>query len=156
VLSLGAAGSRILDSTWNLLAADSSDTWVVAVPGDANLDGTVDLQDFGLLKDNFNKTGMTWADGEFTGDGLIDLQYFGVLKDNFNKSVPLQAVAASTGSPATGPVCAPVVPSSIGMSLAWQDPQDDDKKTDLADLILVPQLSLTNWQPEQQTSPVNI
>ena len=65
------------------------------LPGDANGDGTVDLQDFGILKSNFGTTGATWAQGDFNGDGMVDLQDFGVLKGNFgnnwqesDKSVP--------------------------------------------------------------------
>jgi hypothetical protein len=69
-------------------------------PGDANGDGVVDLQDFGLLKDNFGLTeGATWGQGDFTGDGLIDLQDFGVLKDHFGHT---------TGDN-------PVIPMSIGI-----------------------------------------
>ena len=53
-------------------------------PGDANGDGSVDLQDFGLLKANFGVTGgATWAQGDFNGDGNVDLQDFGLLKANF-------------------------------------------------------------------------
>ena len=54
------------------------------IPGDANLDGTVDLQDFGLLKANFGTTtGAVWAQGDFNDDGAVDLQDFGLLKANF-------------------------------------------------------------------------
>ena len=53
-------------------------------PGDANGDGSVDLQDFGLLKANFGTTGgATWAMGDFNGDENVDLQDFGLLKANF-------------------------------------------------------------------------
>ena len=56
----------------------------VPIPGDANLDGAVDLQDFGILKSNFGATsGATWGQGDFNGDGGIDLQDFGLLKGNF-------------------------------------------------------------------------
>jgi hypothetical protein len=64
-------------------------------PGDANKDGLVDLQDFGLLKDNFGITeGATWDQGDFTGDGMIDLQDFGVLKDHFGHTTGDNPVAA--------------------------------------------------------------
>ena len=52
-------------------------------PGDANGDGHVDLQDFGLLKANFGGTGKVWAEGDFNGDTEVDLQDFGLLKANF-------------------------------------------------------------------------
>jgi hypothetical protein len=64
-------------------------------PGDANGDGIVDLQDFGLLKDNFGITqGATWAQGDFTGDGAIDLQDFGILKDHFGHTTGDNPVTA--------------------------------------------------------------
>jgi len=64
-------------------------------PGDANGDGVVDLQDFGLLKDNFGITqGATWGQGDFTGDGAIDLQDFGLLKDHFGHTTGDNPVAA--------------------------------------------------------------
>ena len=52
------------------------------IGGDANLDGQVDLQDFGILKDSFGGPG-GWDHGDFNSDGTIDLQDFGILKDNF-------------------------------------------------------------------------
>jgi len=67
----------------------------VRLPGDANLDGIVDLQDFGTLKDNFNMSSATWADGDFTGDAVVDLQDFGTLKDNFNHTYPPLLAAES-------------------------------------------------------------
>ena len=52
------------------------------IPGDANFDGTVDLQDFGILKTNFGGPG-GWAEGDFNADDTVDLQDFGLLKANF-------------------------------------------------------------------------
>ena len=56
------------------------------LPGDANEDGTIDLQDFGLLKANFGGPG-GWSEGDFNGDDTIDLQDFGLLKSNFGAGV---------------------------------------------------------------------
>jgi hypothetical protein len=62
-------------------------------PGDANLDGIVDLQDFGLLKSGFGTTGgATWGDGDFNGDGAVDLQDFGLLKQHFGEIAGLGAI----------------------------------------------------------------
>lgn len=56
----------------------------VFLPGDANEDGNVDLQDFSLLKANFGATtGALWSEGDFNGDGAVDLQDFSLLKANF-------------------------------------------------------------------------
>jgi hypothetical protein len=53
--------------------------------GDANADGKVDLNDFGILKANFG-TGTTRAQGDFNGDAKVDLTDFGLLKENFGKA----------------------------------------------------------------------
>lgn len=79
----------------------------ICPPGDANRDTTVDLQDFGILKDNFGTTeGGTWEQGDFNGDAAIDLQDFGILKDHFGQSAPLEA-AAVPAAPAPLPVVPP-------------------------------------------------
>ncbi len=55
---------------------------VVACPGDANLDGGVDIDDFVILKGNFG-SGTTWAEGDFDSDGDVDIDDFVILKNNF-------------------------------------------------------------------------
>ena len=52
------------------------------IPGDADCDGDVDLDDFGALKNNFG-AGTTWAQGDFDEDGDVDLDDFAILKNNF-------------------------------------------------------------------------
>jgi hypothetical protein len=67
----------------------------LAALGDANVDGEVDLADFGLLKGHFGQQGQ-FTEGDFSGNGQIDLTDFGLLKDSFGKSG-----AASVPEPAT-------------------------------------------------------
>ena len=73
-----------------------TEDWVVVqfISGDANKDGTVDLQDFGILKVNFGGPGC-WSQGDFNGDGAVDLQDFGLLKASFGGvcAVPEPATA---------------------------------------------------------------
>ncbi len=66
-----------------------------SIPGDFNLDGKVDLTDFGILKSNFG-SGTTLAQGDANGDAKVDLSDFGILKANFGKSG-----AAAVPEPAT-------------------------------------------------------
>lgn len=56
-----------------------------AFPGDVNLDGKVDLNDFGLLKANF---GQAYYAADFDQSGEVDLPDFGRLKENFGKVYP--------------------------------------------------------------------
>jgi hypothetical protein len=64
-----------------------------ATPGDADLDGSVDLNDFGILKANFAQIGKGWADGDFNGNTVPDLEDFGLLKQNFGKGTAGGAAA---------------------------------------------------------------
>ncbi len=54
--------------------------------GDANLDGTVNLDDFNLLAANFGQSNRTWQQGDFTYDGRVNLEDFNALAGNFGQS----------------------------------------------------------------------
>jgi hypothetical protein len=54
--------------------------------GDANLDGTVNLQDFNRLAGIFGATGRIWSQGDFNYDGSVNLQDFNLLAGNFGLS----------------------------------------------------------------------
>lgn len=64
--------------------------------GDANLDGRIDLSDFGTLKQNFGQDA-GWAGADFNGVGGVDLIDFGLLKQNFG----FARAAAAVPEPAT-------------------------------------------------------
>ncbi len=56
----------------------------MAVPGDADRDGDVDIFDFMILQANYGTTsGAVWADGDFEDDGDVDIFDFMVLQVNF-------------------------------------------------------------------------
>ena len=69
------------------IMVDSNLTSVI--PGDADRDGDVDLNDGGILTGNFgNTTGQTWDDGDFDGDGDVDLDDGSILVGNWGTGVP--------------------------------------------------------------------
>ncbi|MFO0900686.1 MAG: Ig-like domain-containing protein [Pirellulales bacterium] len=68
---------------------------VDALFGDANLDGRVDLGDFGALKAHFGAKNATLAQGDLDGDADVDLADFGLLKQNFGRT----SVVAEIGVP---------------------------------------------------------
>ena len=72
---------------------------IFTIPGDANRDGTVDLTDFGILKQNFGLMPATWEQGNFDDDPSVTLSDFGVLKENFGKTS--QGGAAAVPEPST-------------------------------------------------------
>ena len=55
-----------------------------ALPGDADLDGIVDINDLTIVLANYNQTGMTWTHGEFTGDGTVDINDLTIVLANYN------------------------------------------------------------------------
>jgi hypothetical protein len=46
-----------------------------ALPGDADLNGTVNIADFAILASNFNTAG-GWSGGNFNGDALVNIGDF--------------------------------------------------------------------------------
>jgi len=84
---------------------DASGTYFV--PGDADGDGDVDLDDLFAVRNNMGaEGGATRADGDFNGDGDVDLTDLFVVRNNFGAgaaSVPEPTVAALL---AAGPLCA--------------------------------------------------
>lgn len=53
------------------------------LPGDANLDGTVDFSDYLLLNENYGLENATWSDGDFDGDGIVAFSDYLLLTNNF-------------------------------------------------------------------------
>ena len=56
------------------------------LPGDANLDGKVDINDLTIVLAHYNQTGMTWAQGEFTGSGTVDINDLTIVLANYNET----------------------------------------------------------------------
>ena len=57
------------------------------LPGDANGDGRVDINDLTIVLAHYGQTGQTWAQGEFTGDGKVDINDLTIVLANYNQSV---------------------------------------------------------------------
>ena len=57
-----------------------------ALPGDANLDGQVDVNDLTIVLANFGQsTGMSWGTGDFIGDGKVDVNDLTIVLTNFGQ-----------------------------------------------------------------------
>jgi hypothetical protein len=81
---------------------------VLTVPGDANYDGKVDINDLTIVLANYGQTGRTWAQGEFTGSGTVDINDLTIVLAHYNRSV---------GSSAAGMAAVPE-PSTIALAAA--------------------------------------
>ena len=84
--------------------ADGADGVVAGLPsgeieimftllGDANLDGTVNSEDFTLFSEHLGQSGMTWDDGDFNYDGTVNAEDFTLFSANLNQSATLAANA---------------------------------------------------------------
>jgi probable HAF family extracellular repeat protein len=74
-----------------------------AIPGDANTDGRVDINDLTVVLAHYGQTGMTWTQGEFTGDGTVDINDLTIVLAHYNQ----------TFGTANGAVAAVPEPASI-------------------------------------------
>lgn len=54
------------------------------LPGDADLNGSVEFTDFLLLAKNFGQHGV-WGDGDFDGNGVVGFSDFLILSQNFDR-----------------------------------------------------------------------
>ncbi|MEL7238647.1 MAG: dockerin type I domain-containing protein, partial [Planctomycetota bacterium] len=79
-------GGSASDAAGNVLTGDVTAEFFV-LAGDANGDRNVDLQDFLILRENFN-TGSLFSEADFNYDGSVNLDDFLILRDNFNTSLP--------------------------------------------------------------------
>ena len=56
------------------------------IPGDANGDGKVDINDLTIVLSHFGQTGTTWSQGEFTGDGTVDINDLTIVLSHFGQT----------------------------------------------------------------------
>ena len=84
------------------------------LPGDANGDGRVDINDLTIVLSNYNKTGMGWASGEFTGDGTVDINDLTIVLAHYN-----QTLGTSAGGLAAVPEPSAIVLLSLALASMW-------------------------------------
>ena len=87
-------------SGWGTLHLTSTPFYVnpTLLPGDANLDGKVDVQDLAILAANYRKqvTG-GWLQGDFNNDGVVDVEDLALLAANYRHSYASDVVPAFDG-----------------------------------------------------------
>jgi ELWxxDGT repeat protein len=67
---------------------------VVSPPGDANVDGAVDLTDLNLVRNHFGETGD--SPGDTNGDGVVDLTDLNAVRNNFGADAPPESPSRTT------------------------------------------------------------
>lgn len=88
----GRTSGLALDGNGDGNAGDAhTQSFYLAIPGDANLDGDVDISNFNILTQadtgdvsitftNLDSTAATWGRGDFNGDGDVDITQFNLLQ----------------------------------------------------------------------------
>jgi len=71
------------------------------LPGDTDLNGTINTADFTTLAANFNQPGLFWPQGDFNYDGVINALDFNALASNFGQSLAAPALGALVPEPAS-------------------------------------------------------
>ena len=101
--------SSIIPSGWTLVCASAIDDngditgmasnssgrsegfllQVAALPGDANGDGKVDINDLTIVLNNYGKAGQVWSQGSMDGDptGTVDINDLTIVLDNYGQSL---------------------------------------------------------------------
>jgi unsaturated chondroitin disaccharide hydrolase len=112
---LGTPGPQIISSdiaaddaasrlSYGIGYADGADGVVAGLPsgeieimftllGDANLDGTVNSEDFSGFSHNMGQSGMMWDDGDFNYDGTVNSEDFSLFSHNLGQTASLAAAA---------------------------------------------------------------
>jgi hypothetical protein len=86
------------------------------LPGDANHDGRVDVNDLTVLLTNFGMTSADWAQGDFIGDGKVDINDLTIVLTNFGRSI---GASGAGMAPAPEPSCVVLLGGSVAGLLAF-------------------------------------
>jgi fibronectin-binding autotransporter adhesin len=106
--------------------ADGADGLVAGLPsgeieimytllGDANLDGTVNAEDYTPFSHNIGQSGMYWDDGDFNYDGTVNSEDYTPFSHNIGQSASL---AAAPGLPLDSGLENVPEPTSLGLLAA--------------------------------------
>ena len=93
-----------------------------SLPGDANLDGRVDINDLTIVLANYGQTGMEWSQGEFTGDGTVDINDLTIVLAHYGQTAGASGPALTLPCPSPRPCCWP----RPHWPAAWRTPDGDN------------------------------
>ena len=103
-------------TVWAGQTVSGSDTLVMyTYGGDANLDGKINVDDYGRIDFNAPLGTSGWINGDFNYDGKINVDDYGII--DFN--VGIQGPPFFTGSGIGDGLNVLVVPEPVGLGIAW-------------------------------------
>ena len=102
ISSTGPYGAYIVG---NGIVASNGETQgfllTAAIPGDANGDGRVDINDLTIVLAHYNQTG-GWSAGEFTGNGTVDINDLTIVLAHYGQTVGSSAGGIPSAVPEPG------------------------------------------------------
>ncbi|HBO45749.1 MAG TPA: hypothetical protein DD670_17855, partial [Planctomycetaceae bacterium] len=91
----GASGTYSPGTMYTIAALAQAPPAPVAIPGDADRNGTVDAVDARALAQNWGiTTGAEWTDGDFNGDGAVNAEDASILAANWGWSATAESASA--------------------------------------------------------------
>jgi len=95
------SGSGVTDAAGNPLGADYTLDFLF-LRGDADHNGTVNLNDFNVLAANFGQSNRDFTQGDFDYSGNVNLNDFNILASNFGQTLAAPSTTASAASNSSG------------------------------------------------------
>ena len=118
-LVFDVTGDNVVDiadlNRWLADAATHNGFVEAYLPGDADLDGTVNATDLNRLALNWQQDTSEWSGGDFTTDGVVDSADLNALGVNWRRSIALGATANAAVPEPSGWFL-----MFIGLALAWR------------------------------------
>jgi hypothetical protein len=71
------------------------------MPGDANRDGTVNINDLSKVLTNYDQSGKRWVDGDFSGDGTVNINDLSTVLTNYDHTTAAGAGISAVPEPST-------------------------------------------------------
>jgi hypothetical protein len=113
-------------NTWSDLATVGSDDVLFlkalvsnVLPGDANQDGRVDINDLTIVLTNYGKSsGMSWTTGDFNGDGRVDINDLTIVLTNYGQTAAASGSLAAVPEPSAAALAAATAASLI--AFGWR------------------------------------
>lgn len=88
------------------------------LPGDSNLDGTVDAADLNTLAWNWQQQARSWSAGDFHVDGSVNAADLSKLAVNWQRTIPTASVVS-----ATVPEPSALLLTILGCAVLWRKPR---------------------------------
>jgi hypothetical protein len=106
-------------TTWQGQTVSATDTLVMyTYGGDANLDGKINIDDYGLIDSHVGQSGTAfgWHNGDFNYDGKINIDDYGIIDANIGaQGVPFPMALLADGAVAIPGVAAVPEPACLGL-----------------------------------------